>query len=106
MWLTENLREWDEETFAEERGMVWSDPTRPLAEQAAWLAAETVAWGLMDEPYLVDARLGAPSCQALAADFQELTGAFPDPRSCTEPRLASSGEVTGGQMRAVVPARS
>jgi hypothetical protein len=82
VWFAENLREWDETTFARERGLVWSDETRPPAEQAAWLAAETVAWGLMDEPYVVDARLGAPSCQALAADFQELTGAFPDPRSC------------------------
>jgi hypothetical protein len=84
VWLTENFWEWDEEAFAEERGMVWSDETLPPAEQAAWLAAETVAWGLMDEPYVVDARLGAPSCQVLAADFQTLTGAFPDPRSCAE----------------------
>ena len=82
VWFAENLREWDEENFAQDRGMVWSDPSLPLAEQAAWLAAETVAWGLMDEPYVVDPRLGAASCEALAADFLELTGAFPDPRSC------------------------
>jgi hypothetical protein len=82
VWLAENLREWDQDAFAQERGMVWSDPSLPLAEQAAWLAAETVAWGLMDEPYVTDARLGTASCESLAADFQELTGAFPDPRSC------------------------
>ena len=83
-WLTENLWKGDREAFAEQRGMVWSDETLPRAEQAAWLAAETVAWGLMNEPYVVDARLGAPSCRVLAADFQALTGAFPDPRSCAE----------------------
>ena len=93
VWLTRNLREWGEEDFAQERGMVWSDSTLPPAEQAAWLAAETLTWGLMDEPYLVDARLGAPSCQALAADFQELAEAFPDPRSCAEPE---AGPAQGG----------
>jgi hypothetical protein len=82
VWLAKYIREWDEKNFAEERDMVWSDPTRPPAEQAAWLAAETLTWGLMDEPYLVDARLGSPSCDGLAADFRALTGAFPDPRSC------------------------
>ena len=62
-WLAEYLR--DGETFAEERGMVWSDPTRPPAEQAAWRAAETIAWGLMDEPYVVDARLAPPPARRL-----------------------------------------
>ncbi len=33
---------------------------------------------------IVDARLGAPSCQVLAADFQALTDTIPDPRSCAE----------------------
>lgn len=64
--------------------MVWSDETLPPAEQAAWRAAETIAWGLMDEPYIVDARMSAPSCQALAADFMALTSTFPDPRSCAD----------------------
>ncbi len=90
VWLTENLREWDEEDFAEERGMVWSDPGLTWAEQATELAAETLTWGLMDEPYLVDERLGAPSCQALAKDFQELTGAVPGLRSCAEPEAAQT----------------
>lgn len=85
VWLTQHLQEWDEEDFAEQRGMVWSDQTLPPAEQAALLAAETLTWGLMDEPYLVDERLGAPACQALAAGFWELTRSFPDPRSCAEP---------------------
>jgi hypothetical protein len=83
-WLVEHFREWDEDAFAEERAMVWSDETLPPAEQAAWRAAETIAWGLMDEPYIVDARMSAPSCQALAADFMALTSTFPDPRSCAD----------------------
>ncbi len=40
--------------------LTWLEPNRPWAEQAAQLAAETVAWGLMDEPYTVDDRHGVP----------------------------------------------
>ena len=88
VWLAENVPQVSADEFAQERGMVWSD--RGLTWAATELAAETLTWGLMDEPYLVDERLGAPSCQALAKDFQELTGAFPDPRSCTEPEAAQA----------------
>jgi hypothetical protein len=92
LWLAVNVAPLIGDTFAQERGMAWSDPGLPWAEQASELAAETLTWGLMDQPYLVDARLGAPSCQALAADFQELTGAFSDPLSCAEPE---AGQVQG-----------
>jgi hypothetical protein len=44
----------------------------------------------MDEPYVVDSRLGAASCEALAADFQALTGAFPDSRSCAQPEAGQA----------------
>jgi hypothetical protein len=90
VWLAENLPQVSADEFAQERGMVWSDPGLTWAEQATELAAETLTWGLMDEPYLVDERLGAPSCQALAADFQALTGAFPDPKSCAQPEAAQA----------------
>ena len=92
VWLAENLPQVSADEFAQERGMVWSDPGLTWAEQATELAAETLTWGLMDEPYLIDARLGALSCKALAADFQELTGALPDLRSCAEPE---AGQVQG-----------
>lgn len=90
VWLAENLPQVSADEFAQERGMVWSDPGLTWAEQATELAAETLTWGLMDEPYVVDPRLGAASCESLAADFQELTGAFPDPRSCAEPEAAQA----------------
>jgi hypothetical protein len=90
VWLAENLPQVSADEFAQERGMVWSGRGLTWAEQATELAAETLTWGLMDEPYLVDERLGAPPCQALAKDFQELTGALPDPRSCAEPEAAQA----------------
>jgi hypothetical protein len=36
----------------------------------------------MDQPYTVDARLGALTCAQLTADFQTLTNTTPDPRAC------------------------
>jgi hypothetical protein len=48
-------------------------------------AAETIAWGLMDEPYRVDPRLGAPSCVQLTADFEALTNTTPLGRDCLMP---------------------
>lgn len=91
VWLAENVPLGSADEFARERGMVWSDPGLPWAERASERAAETLTWGLMDEPYDVDTRLGALSCQALAADLQDLTGAFPDPSSCAGPAAAQAG---------------
>jgi hypothetical protein len=85
LWLAANVTRWNADLFAQERGMVWSGPGLPWAEQASELAAETLTWGLMDEPYQVDLRLGDPPCLTLAADFQALTNSYADPRACAEP---------------------
>jgi hypothetical protein len=84
LWLAVNVTRWNADMFAQERGMVWSDPGLPWDEQASELAAETLTWGLMDEPYQVDRRLGDPPCQTLAADFQTLTNTSADPQACAE----------------------
>ncbi len=76
--------------FLAEHDLTWLDPSREWDEQASQLAAETVSWGLMDEPYVVDARMGTPTCAELAADFALLTGSTPEPRSCAE----TTGEST------------
>jgi hypothetical protein len=78
-------------TFLAAHDLTWHDPSLPWAAQGNERAAETVAWGLMDQPYTVDARLGPLTCAQLTADFQTLTNTTPDPRACAEPGGGSGG---------------
>ena len=65
------------------------DVARPglsWGQQGNERAAETIAWGLMDQRYTVDPRLGPLTCAQLTADFQTLTTTTPDLRACAEPK--------------------
>jgi hypothetical protein len=73
------LRRW-----AEGQRLAWDDQALPWEQRAGELAAEILAWGLMDQPDTIDARLGDPSCAALDQDFQALTSTTADPRACPE----------------------
>lgn len=77
--------------FLEANDLTWHDPDLPWAQQGNELAAETLTWGLMDQPYTVDPRLGPLTCEQLSTDFQTLTGALPDPRTCAEPATGIAG---------------
>ena len=77
--------------FLAAHDLAWHDPALPWGQQGTERAAETIAWGLMDEPYAVDARLGPLTCEELAEDFETLTYSTPDPRACAEPVDASGG---------------
>jgi hypothetical protein len=72
--------------FLASHDMAWHDMGLPWGQQGKERAAETIAWGLMDQPYRVDPRLGPLTCAQLTADFQTLTNTTPDPRACAEPR--------------------
>ena len=77
--------------FLAANDLTWHDPDLPWAQQGNERAAETLTWGLMDQPYTVDPRLGPLTCEQLSTDFQTLTGALPDPRACAEPGAGSAG---------------
>jgi hypothetical protein len=77
--------------FLAANDLTWHDPDLPWAQQGNERAAETLAWGLMDQPYTVDPRLGPMTCEQLSTDFQTLTGALPDPRACAELGTGSAG---------------
>jgi hypothetical protein len=50
------------------------------------LAAETIAWALMDEPAPTMAGLGQQTCDQRAVLFETLTGTAPDAATpCREP---------------------
>ncbi len=63
----------------------WLAPNQPWASQGAERAAETLTWGLMDQPYSINPAFGDPTCVQLAADFQLLTRTAPLGQSCTTP---------------------
>ncbi len=72
--------------FLAAHDLTWHDTGLSWGQQGKERAAETVAWGLMDQRYTVDARLGPLTCEQLATDFQTLTNTTPDPRACAEPK--------------------
>jgi hypothetical protein len=79
------------EEFLAAHDLTWHDSRLPWGQQGNERAAETIAWGLMDQPYTVDPRLGSLTCAQLTADFQTLTNTTPDPRACAETGGASGG---------------
>ena len=50
--------------FLAAHDLTWHDPDLTWGQQGNERAAETVAWGLMDQRYTVDARLGPLTCAA------------------------------------------
>jgi hypothetical protein len=76
------------EQFLATHVLTWHDPALPWGQRGNERAAETIAWGLMDQPYPVDPRLGPLTCAELTSDFQTLTTTTPDPRACAEVRGA------------------
>jgi hypothetical protein len=76
------------EQFAVGHSLAWVDESEVWSRQAGELAAETLAWGLMDEPTTADPRMAASTCAQLTADFELLTMTTPDPRACAQPGTA------------------
>ncbi|HEX6886606.1 MAG TPA: hypothetical protein VF143_00760 [Candidatus Nanopelagicales bacterium] len=77
--------------FAVGHGLAWVDESGRWSKQAGELAAETLAWGLMDEPAAPDARMGITSCTELTADFELLTRTTPDQRACAQAAGSPAG---------------
>ena len=71
--------------FLDAHDLTWHNLDLPWGQQGNERAAETIAWGLMDQRYTVDPRLGPLTCAELTDDFQTLTNTTPDPRACAEP---------------------
>jgi hypothetical protein len=77
VWLATNLSDEDRSRFAEHVGLTtWNDSNVPWSERAVEHAAETIAWGLLDQPF-APIFIGRPSASELTASFRLLTGAEP-----------------------------
>jgi hypothetical protein len=91
--LTELARRWTASAaaldrladFAEARGLEWAGRGAPESSAAMDLAAATVTWGLMDQPYDPPDTVAGRTCDQLAADFQVLTQASTAGAACTPP---------------------
>jgi hypothetical protein len=68
--------------FAEAHGLAWAGGGVAQSQPAVELAAATVAWGLMDQPYDVADAIAGSTCEQLAADFQALTRAITAGAAC------------------------
>ncbi len=78
VWMRQHLDATDREAFTESVGLrTWVDgDVMPWDEQAREVAAETMAWGLLDTPMTMY-KIGAPDLETLTAGFELLTGRPP-----------------------------
>ncbi|MGA9598334.1 MAG: hypothetical protein WBV06_19420 [Acidimicrobiia bacterium] len=73
-WLLENLSAKTESEFLALNDLSsWGDPAQPWHRRGAEQAAETMAWGLLEQPISLF-RIGNPPCDTIAAGFELLTG--------------------------------
>lgn len=77
IWLEERVRDDVKQSFMDSRGLgAWGDPSLRWHERGAEVAAETLAWGLMDIE-LAMVRIDRPPCSQLTEGFELLTGVSP-----------------------------
>jgi hypothetical protein len=77
VWLAANLDDQDRAHFTGHVGLTtWFDPNAAWSDRAVEHAAETITWGLLDEPF-APIFIGRPSNFELTRDFRLLTGVAP-----------------------------
>lgn len=73
-WMA-GLPKQTQQAFTAQGGQAgWADTADLWGERGVELAAETIAWALMDEPYTVNPQLGVRTCPELGTLFEILTG--------------------------------
>jgi len=85
-WLLDQIDDDTRSDVLEIAGrQVWQGEGAPWSEQGVEYAAETLAWGLLDESISM-VRIGTPDCDELRAAFVRLTLRDPlrDPKTCAE----------------------
>jgi hypothetical protein len=79
-WMDQHLTPGTIERFQAATSMpTWSGAEHPWGDRGVELAAETIAWAMMDEPVQVNPKLGLHSCDELARYYEILTGGPPEP---------------------------
>jgi hypothetical protein len=79
-WMDEHLTPQVITQFLTATGKpTWSAPEHPWGDRGVELAAETIAWTMVDQPIPVNPKLGPHSCDELARYYELLTGRTPDP---------------------------
>ena len=79
-WMDEHLTAEVIEQFQTATSMpTWSDPEHAWGDRGVELAAETIAWTMVDQPIQVNPKLGPHTCDQLASYYEILTGRPPEP---------------------------
>jgi hypothetical protein len=86
-WMVEHVDQAVIAEFLQVSGKpTWADRDSAWEDRGVEMAAETIAWALMDEPAPMMAGLELLTCDQRAALFQTLTGTAPGPATpCQEP---------------------
>lgn len=76
-WMVEHVDAREKDAFLRLHGLsTWDDEAMAWSGRGIEVAAETLAWGLMAEPYGLFLSVD-PDCERLAAGFEVLTGRAP-----------------------------
>jgi hypothetical protein len=93
VWMAQTMPEGTPARFVRAADLpTWASTKQPWGQRGTELAAETIAWALMDQPYRINPDLEERSCAELAHLFQILTGINADPVPlCPYPEPEGSG---------------
>lgn len=93
VWMAQTMSDDTSARFVRAAGLpTWASTKHPWGQRGTELAADTVAWALMDEPYRINADLDPRSCAELADLYQILTSIPADPvPHCPNPDPEDSG---------------
>jgi hypothetical protein len=92
-WMSTHTKRRPGEAFTEQAGLPrWASTDVPWGQRGVELAADVIAWGLMDTPRPVSAKFPEYSCDELAALFETLTDSTaPSAQRCTQEAASASG---------------
>ena len=81
-WMIDRVDEDTKDAFMGSWGIdAWNDPGDSWPDRGVEVAADVIAWGLIDDD-LSMVRIGSPACDLLAAGYAVLTGAESVVRTC------------------------
>ena len=79
-WIDEHLTAEEIKRFQAATAMpTWSDPEHAWGDRGVELAAETIAWAMLDQPIPINPKLGTHTGTELAQYYEILTGRPPKP---------------------------
>ena len=103
-WIDQHVASETATAFTGMAGLpTWSSPAQPWGRRGVELAAETIAWALMDESYRINTKLGPHSREELSDLYVLLTGQSPPSRTASGWAAHLTRALTDGESRGAEP---